>query len=76
LIGEQAQPAVRRSILDIASHEPLISRANGLMTFQLAPGHVVGVISLEFDGGAHTAEIEDQEIEWDLSANNSQTRVP
>jgi hypothetical protein len=30
------------------------------MTFQLAPEQVVGVISLKFDRGAHTAEIEDQ----------------
>src|ERR1700693_4016360 len=60
LIGEQAQPALRRSILDIANHEPHISRANGLMTFQLAPEQVVGVISLEFDKRARTAEIEDQ----------------
>jgi cation diffusion facilitator family transporter len=60
LIGEQAQPALRRSILDIANREPHISHANGLMTFQLAPEQVVGVISLEFDKRACTAEIEDQ----------------
>jgi cation diffusion facilitator family transporter len=60
LIGEQAKPALRRSILDIAGREPHISHANGLMTFQLAPEQVVGVISLEFDKRACTAEIEDQ----------------
>lgn len=60
LIGEQAPPALQRSILQIASHEPLISRADGLMSFQLAPDQVVAAISLEFDKRAHTAEIEDQ----------------
>jgi divalent metal cation (Fe/Co/Zn/Cd) transporter len=60
VIGEQAQPALRRAILEIANREPHISRANGLMTFQLAPGQVVGVISLEFDKKARTGQIEDQ----------------
>jgi hypothetical protein len=47
--------------LQIANHEPLISRANGLMmTVQLAPDQVVAIISLEFDKRANTAEIEDQ----------------
>jgi cation diffusion facilitator family transporter len=60
LIGEQAPPALQLSILQIANHEPLISRADGLMTFQLAPDQVVAAISLEFDKRAHTPEIEDQ----------------
>jgi cation diffusion facilitator family transporter len=61
LIGEQAPAALQRSILQIANHEPLISRANGLMmTVQLAPDQVVAIISLEFDKRAHTAEIEEQ----------------
>ncbi|MDB5580511.1 MAG: putative Cation-efflux pump [Bradyrhizobium sp.] len=60
LIGEQAQPALRRSILDIANREPHISRAHGLMTFQLAPEQVVGAISLAFDKQARSTQIEDQ----------------
>jgi divalent metal cation (Fe/Co/Zn/Cd) transporter len=61
LIGEQAPAALQRSILQIANHEPLISRANGLMmTVQLAPNQVVAIISLEFDKRANTAEIEEQ----------------
>jgi cation diffusion facilitator family transporter len=62
IIGEQAPPALRRSILDIANRELHISRANGLMTFQLAPEQVVGVISLEFDKRARTGQIQDQVV--------------
>jgi cation diffusion facilitator family transporter len=62
LIGEQAGPHLARSILAIAAAEPGISRANGLLTVQLAPSQVVAAISLEFAGDLRTPEIAAQVI--------------
>jgi cation diffusion facilitator family transporter len=59
LIGEVAEPAVRRSILEIAGRHPGIARANGVLTAQLGPDHVVAALSAEFEDRLTTPEIED-----------------
>ena len=62
LIGEQADPHLSRSILAIATAEPAVSRANGLLTVQLAPDQVVAALSLEFADDLRAPQIEDQVI--------------
>ena len=62
LIGEQADPHLSRSILAIAAAEPAVSRANGLLTVQLAPDQIVAALSLEFKDDLRAPQIEDQVI--------------
>ena len=62
LIGEQADPHLSRSILAIAGAQPAVSRANGLLTVQLAPDQIVAALSLEFADDLRASQIEDQVI--------------
>lgn len=59
LIGEEAPPELRRSILEIASRHAGIARANGVLTAQLGADQVVAALSAEFDDRLTTPEIED-----------------
>lgn len=62
LIGEQADPELTRSILAIAGNEASVSRANGLLTVQLAPDQIVAALSLEFANDVRAREIEESVI--------------
>jgi hypothetical protein len=46
LIGEQAYPSIRESILAIADAQPTCLRANGLFTVQLGPSQVVAMLDI------------------------------
>ena len=59
LIGEGAQPELRRSILEIASRHRGIARANGVLTSQVGADQVVAALSAEFDDRLTTPQIED-----------------
>ena len=59
LIGEEAQPELRRSILEIAGRHAGIARANGVLTSQLGADQVIVALSAEFDDRLTTPEIED-----------------
>jgi divalent metal cation (Fe/Co/Zn/Cd) transporter len=48
LIGEQAYPSIRESILAIANAQPSSLRANGLFTVQLGSRQIVAMLSPEF----------------------------
>jgi divalent metal cation (Fe/Co/Zn/Cd) transporter len=58
LIGERASSRLERAILKIAATEKGVERANGILTFQLGPDHVVATLSLEFADHLTTPEIE------------------
>jgi cation diffusion facilitator family transporter len=58
LIGEEAEPELRRSILEIASRHAGIARANGVLTSQLGADQVLAALSAEFDDRLTTSEIE------------------
>lgn len=58
LIGESATPEVEAAILALVADDPAVIRANGLITLHLAPQQVVAAISVAFDRGLTTAEIE------------------
>jgi cation diffusion facilitator family transporter len=59
LIGESALPQVRDSILRIASADPAIRKANGVLTVQMGPQQVVAALSAEFEDRLTTPQIED-----------------
>jgi cation diffusion facilitator family transporter len=58
LIGEPAHPSVRRDILDMAEADAAIRTANGVLTVQLGPNNIVAALSIEFEDGLSTGEIE------------------
>lgn len=60
LIGERADPHLSRSILAIAAAEPYVTRANGLLTVQLAPDQIVAALSLEFSDERTISQVEQQ----------------
>jgi cation diffusion facilitator family transporter len=74
LLGEQAYPSVRESILAIANAEPAILKANGLITIQLGPDQIVAMLSLKFSDKMLAPEIEKQVIllEEKVRADNPQ----
>jgi cation diffusion facilitator family transporter len=58
LIGERADGELIKAILQIASASCGTSRANGVLTFQLAPDQIMAAISFEFDDQLRAPEIE------------------
>jgi cation diffusion facilitator family transporter len=58
LIGESALPQVQESILKIASADPSILKANGVLTVQMGPDQIVAALSAEFEDCLKTPEIE------------------
>jgi cation diffusion facilitator family transporter len=62
LVGEQAYPSIRKSILAIANAQPDCLRANGLFTVQLGPRQVVAMLSLEFSDLMLAPQIEEAVI--------------
>jgi cation diffusion facilitator family transporter len=62
LIGEQAYPSIRQSILSLANAQPSCLRANGLFTVQLGPDQVVAMLSLEFSDAMLAPQIEEAVI--------------
>ncbi|HEY0231327.1 MAG TPA: cation diffusion facilitator family transporter [Dokdonella sp.] len=58
LIGEPAHAHVQSSILRIAAADPAIARANGIVTAQLGPDHVLAALSAEFEDDLSTGQIE------------------
>ena len=58
LIGEKADTALIKSILDIANAACGTSRANGVLTIQLAPDQIMAAMSFEFDDALTAPQIE------------------
>ena len=58
LIGEPAGTQLRDAILDIASADHGIRRANGALTVQMGPRQVVAALSVEFQEELNAAQIE------------------
>src|SRR5690348_2297910 len=63
LIGEHADRELSDSILHIAAAEKSITRANGVLTMQLAPDQIVAALSLDFEDHLTAAQVEDAVIE-------------
>jgi cation diffusion facilitator family transporter len=58
LIGERADSALIQSILDIANGACGSSRANGVLTLQMAPDQIMAAMSFEFDDALTAPQIE------------------
>ena len=63
LIGERADPLLSESILRIAEAASPLSRANGVLTVQLAPDQVMAGLSLQFPPDLRASEIEESVID-------------
>ena len=59
LIGERADSALIQSILDIANAACGSSRANGVLTIQMAPDQIMAAMSFEFDDALTAPQIEE-----------------
>jgi len=58
LIGEPAHTHVQASIVRIAAADPAVAQANGVVTAQLGPDHVLAALSAEFEHDVSASEIE------------------
>ncbi|MDA0625208.1 cation transporter, partial [Acinetobacter baumannii] len=54
-----AHPHVAERILEVASADPDVRRANGLSTMQMGPNQVVAMLSAEFEDDRTTPQIEE-----------------
>ncbi len=59
LIGEKADSALIKSMLDIANGACGTSRANGVLTIQMAPDEIMAAMSFEFDDALTAPQIEE-----------------
>jgi cation diffusion facilitator family transporter len=58
LIGERADSRLIQSLLDIANGASGSSRANGVLTIQMAPDQIMAAMSFEFDDALTAPQIE------------------
>jgi cation diffusion facilitator family transporter len=58
LIGERADAHLSDAIVGIAGAEPGVTRANGVMTTQLAPDQIVAALSVDFEDSLTAREVE------------------
>jgi cation diffusion facilitator family transporter len=65
LIGERADPALTDSILRIAAQSSVVSRANGVLTVQLAPDQILAALSVESADDFMTPQIEAAVVEME-----------
>lgn len=74
LIGERADPSMSDSILRIAASQSAITRANGVLTMQLAPDQIVAALSLDFEDALTAREVEEAvaQIERKVCAQHPQ----
>lgn len=75
LIGEHADRELSDSILHIAGAEQSVTRANGVLTMQLAPDQIVVALSLDFEDHLTAAQIEDAVIEIERRVRSSHPQV-
>lgn len=59
LIGERASPELIAAISDIARAQPGVCAVNDVLSIHLAPDQVISILSLDFDDGMKTREIEE-----------------
>ena len=75
LIGEHADAELSDSILRVAGAEQSVTRANGVLTMQLAPDQIVAALSLDFEDHLTAAQIEDAVIDIERKIRESHPQV-
>ena len=63
LIGERADRSLSDSLMRVAEAASPTSRANGMLTVQLAPDQILAALSLEFDDSLRVPEVEAAVVE-------------
>ena len=58
LIGEAARPTLEHSIAQLARADPDVHDLNGMLTFQVSPLQVIAALSLHFNDGLVSDQIE------------------
>ena len=71
LIGERAEPAITRSVCDIARKMKGVAGVNGVKTTQMSPTQILAFMSIEFDDAMTIVQVE--KIVADLEAAVSKT---
>jgi cation diffusion facilitator family transporter len=75
LIGEQAYPSIRKSILSLANAQPNCLSANGLFTVQLGPDQIVAMLSLEFSDVMLAPQIEEAVVNLEKKVREENPEV-
>ena len=75
LIGEHADRELSDSILRVAGAEKSITRANGVLTMQLAPDQIVAALSLDFEDHLTAAQVEEAVIEIERKVRAAHPQV-
>ena len=75
LMGEQAYPSIRNSILSLANTQSGCLSANGLFTVQLGPAQVVAMLSLEFSDVLLAPQIEEAVIELEKKVREKNPEI-
>ena len=75
LIGEHADAQLSDSILRVAGAEASVTRANGVLTMQLAPDQIVAALSLDFEDHLTAAQVEDAVIDIERRIRQSHPQV-
>ena len=75
LIGERADRELSDSIIHVAGAENSVSRANGVLTLQLAPDQIIAALSLDFEDHLTAGQIEDAVIEIERKVRESHPQV-
>jgi cation diffusion facilitator family transporter len=75
LIGEKADSALIKSILEIANGACGSSRANGVLTVQLAPDQIMAAMSFEFDDALTAPQIEEMVVDIERRIRDAHPEV-
>src|SRR6185312_7220101 len=75
LIGEHADSELSDSILQVAAAEKSVTRANGVLTMQMAPDQIVAALSLDFEDHLTAAQIEEAVIEIERRVREAHPQV-
>jgi cation diffusion facilitator family transporter len=75
LIGERADQSLSDSILRTAGSHPAVSRANGVLTMQLAPDQIVAALSLDFVDAVSAGTVEDAVADIEQSVRTAHPQV-
>jgi cation diffusion facilitator family transporter len=75
LMGEEAYPSIRNSILSLANAQSGCLSANGLFTVQLGPDQVVAMLSLEFSDVLLAPQIEEAVIDLEKKVREENPEI-
>ena len=75
LIGERADRVLSESLLRIAEASSLSSKANGVLTVQLAPDQILAALSIEFTDSLKVPEVEAAVVEIERQIKTTHPEV-